>query len=470
MESSFVSVPQGKWLRLSWPELLLATMASMAVAPLVNPVLGAWLAVLVASILLVASPRAFFYVLVVLLPFPIQAPADFAIRDLASLARFALFVVTLAYCARPSTDWFRKLVSSRLTLVAAGYVAICLVTVAAHGFTYFGTRAAFRLTSVLAFYGSALLLLETKKQIKTVILLLLLSTIALCLYGLWQFAIQEFGAMWHAMYDSTEIFFGWTGRITSFFLNDNPFAAYLNVTMALAIPLTFIPVNRYLRVLAIVSTAMSLACLLMTQSRGGLLAFIAMLLAGVAFFPVSRATRITVFGGVLTVIAAYIALVQYLPERYSSLTEGDIGRLAIWTVAIDQFSGAPIAGIGYGGFRDVAAGYLQFILDTHNLYLKLLAETGILGAGMYLTLKIMAMRFAAAARRASNLERVLAFAVVGSIVTELVHGLVDVMLEVPQIASLSFLLLALFVTVTRLTKQDASENADLLNARSQYTT
>ena len=433
------------WPRIGASELLLCCAAAgMAAAILFPSIIGLIVAVGAAAVLF-TRPVVFLYFLVVLIPLQLPIPWDIAIRDVGSIARIALLVVALV-SELQRIDWRgRSSATKNITILVIVYVCFCVATVVVHGYTYNGTRAAFRLVSYAALYFSAILLLKTEAQIRNVVMLVLASSIVVCAYGYWQWISDDFGSFWHSMYDAGEIPNFWRGRITSFFLNDNPFAAYLNLILSISIPLMVVKISSNLRRLAIAATITGLTCMLLTQSRGALVAFVALLFAAVFFFPTSKATRVAILAALALTLLAGVAVVSYLPERYSSFTEGDIGRLIIWGVAIDLFRTAPLFGIGFGSFRDLSGKYLQFILDTHNLYLKVLAETGVLGAVMYFGLKWIVVRNGIVYRRASPLQHVLAFAVVGSIVTELVHGFADVMLDVPQVASMSFLILALFV-------------------------
>jgi tetratricopeptide (TPR) repeat protein len=85
-------------------------------------------------------------------------------------------------------------------------------------------------------------------------------------------------------------------------------------------------------------------------------------------------------------------------------------RYDIWRVALDQFGEAPIAGAGEGSYR--FAYYLhrrtdRNLADAHSLPLRLLAETGLIGAALFaLWLVAVAVAIARRARLARPRERV----------------------------------------------------------------
>jgi len=61
--------------------------------------------------------------------------------------------------------------------------------------------------------------------------------------------------------------------------------------------------------------------------------------------------------------------------EYGQLDESSQRRIDIWQKSLDYFKSNPIVGIGFGSFR-----YLGLDLeDTHNIYVKILTEQGIIG-------------------------------------------------------------------------------------------
>jgi putative inorganic carbon (HCO3(-)) transporter len=68
-------------------------------------------------------------------------------------------------------------------------------------------------------------------------------------------------------------------------------------------------------------------------------------------------------------------------------------RLGLWNHAWNLFMKNPVIGVGYGGFEFAAPeGALSRWKDTHNYYLKMLSEQGVVGFGLFLTVLVVAFR------------------------------------------------------------------------------
>jgi O-antigen ligase len=133
--------------------------------------------------------------------------------------------------------------------------------------------------------------------------------------------------------------------------------------------------------------------LFLTQSRGGLVAAAVMLAAALAiggrFRPHALALALVLAAvgiAYFTMFASPAAL-----SRISTAGSGT-GRLDLWNVALRMFENHPLAGVGMGNFPVAAPAYttttinlprydliLFTPLPTHNTYLQVLAELGVVG-------------------------------------------------------------------------------------------
>jgi O-antigen ligase len=106
-------------------------------------------------------------------------------------------------------------------------------------------------------------------------------------------------------------------------------------------------------------------------------------------------------------------------------------RMAHWQAALEMWRANFWSGVGFGCYE---AAYAEYHLinwplalgHAHNYYLNLLAETGILGLGVYLLLTgTLFVRLWQATRRLTSWQRGLALGLIGAWTQFSVHNLVD---------------------------------------------
>jgi MYXO-CTERM domain-containing protein len=157
------------------------------------------------------------------------------------------------------------------------------------------------------------------------------------------------------------------------------------------------PLGRLGCVVAILICAFGVAA---TQSRGGFLALLVVLVAALVVF---RRRRIYVALACLAVVAlgaAYFSVTPTAWERISQIGGDDgSGRTDLWKVAWRAAEDHPLEGVGLGNYEFVAKNYTRLpgaLKDVnkiaekphvvHNTYLEALAETGIVGLALFLVL------------------------------------------------------------------------------------
>ena len=179
---------------------------------------------------------------------------------------------------------------------------------------------------------------------------------------------------------------------------------------------------RLLQLGALIAVGLSLVAFLLTGSRGGVIGLGVALLVAIAFGGRWRwqiafaATVATTLG-----VAYYVALAPPdLTARIASATQGEVSTLdtrsTIWTVAWRMAEDYPITGVGIGNFEARSAEYVirpgttyrtDRVIDdpgvAHNSYLGPLAEIGIVG--LALLLSIIGFSLVCTARAARRFER-----------------------------------------------------------------
>jgi O-antigen ligase len=165
---------------------------------------------------------------------------------------------------------------------------------------------------------------------------------------------------------------------------------------ALAVALRGKPV---LRLLTTIAVPLCVFGVFLTLSRGGLIALGAALIAAVVMAGRRRGATLTLAACAVMGAVIYFGAFASVDARDRILElEGGTGRTDIWTVGWRMVEDQPLRGIGAGNFPIASIHYLlepgvllrdDFIIDNpkvaHNTYLNVLAELGVVGLALYLS-------------------------------------------------------------------------------------
>ncbi len=197
-------------------------------------------------------------------------------------------------------------------------------------------------------------------------------------------------------------------------LNPNELGALLAVGAVLGMTLAFYRgIGGGSRFLALCAVAACVGFLFMTGSRGALVGLAASIVASPFLLGPGRRlmAAVLVTGGAMAVAVWALAVApQGTLDRFSA-SSGGSGRVDLWTIALRMFDAHPLAGVGAGNYPVSAIHYLlrpgvitrpEYIVDqpkvTHNIYLQVLAEMGLVG--LILFLACLAICFAIGLRAA----------------------------------------------------------------------
>jgi len=129
--------------------------------------------------------------------------------------------------------------------------------------------------------------------------------------------------------------------------------------------------------------------LLFSYSRGGYVAF----LAGIVAIGLVRSRWLLIAAAVLIVgwqallpaaVQERIVMTRTDTDEGAQLDSSSEERIELWRDAMDLFSANPILGAGFDTYSYL--GRVGPYQDTHNYYVKVLAETGLIGFALYLFL------------------------------------------------------------------------------------
>jgi len=129
----------------------------------------------------------------------------------------------------------------------------------------------------------------------------------------------------------------------------------------------------------------------LTLSRGGILAILLIILMYVVINnPAKNWKTLTTIGGIF-LTAGYVAtsimkfdIGRLLEGRIADFSsDGGSGRFELWGRAWEYFLAHPVMGIGADNFIEYNKFYFGESLYTHNTFLQVLTESGLLGFALY---------------------------------------------------------------------------------------
>ena len=246
------------------------------------------------------------------------------------------------------------------------------------------------------------------------------------------------------------------------FVNRHNFAAYME--MALAIPLGLIftgAISKDKRLLYITAIALMGVSLILSESRGGLIAFLAQIIFLVLLTTGTRSRSnlalklglavllfVAVIGG-----AIFVGGETSLTRVADTATSGDLttGRSNIWSVTLDVIQANLPFGAGLGAFgvaytpHDTMSG-LERVEQAHNDYLQVLADAGLVGLiiGLFFLFRLF-VSGRAATRIRNTYRRGIAFGALAGIFAILVHSIFDFVLHTTAVSVLFLVLMSLLI-------------------------
>lgn len=175
-------------------------------------------------------------------------------------------------------------------------------------------------------------------------------------------------------------------------LGANHMGAFVAHYGAVLLGLYLVDDHRLRRWLYLAALLFSTHSLLFTYSRGAYLgAFAALLVLGV------MKKRSLLLLLLCVVVLWQTLLPQTVVERIA-MTESPTGeleasagkRVELWDRAADLFQSNPLFGIGYGAFSYTVS--VEGLTDTHNFYMRMLSEQGVIGFLLFALVLIGALR------------------------------------------------------------------------------
>ncbi len=208
-------------------------------------------------------------------------------------------------------------------------------------------------------------------------------------------------------------------RLGTELLDPNILAAVLVSATALSFGLFALNRSPGMRLLPLGTALFAFAGILLTGSRGGLVALLVVIVVGILLS--GRLRPLVTAVSLVAVCATYLFFAGFaseqLRDRLTQPTTGEEriqeGRTTIWQVAWRAFEDKPVAGLGAGNFRVSSRHYLQdpgalprtdeILRDNpqvvHNAHLEVLTELGVVGSALFVFILLSCVASAIVAAR-----------------------------------------------------------------------
>lgn len=273
-----------------------------------------------------------------------------------------------------------------------------------------------------------------------------------------------------------------SGRVVSTFENPNVLAEYLIMILPISAAGFLTAKNTSQRLLFLFMGGILGSCLIFTWSRGAWLGF----LIGMMLFLLMYSRKFLVVGllGILAIPFLPFVLPDSIINRFTSI--GNLGdtstsyRVHIWTGTLNMLEDHFLGGIGIGVnvFGKVYPRYSLAAIEaaphSHNLYLQILVETGILGLFLFIVFLIAFARhnFSFYAKPQPLKPRLYCAAMFCGILAVLAQGMTDYIWYNFRVYLVFWLMIGLTVatvrtalaenrTVLQKTEQNAAHYAEL---------
>lgn len=358
--------------------------------------------------------------------------------------------------------WRRNLrigqfLESKVLRATLALLGVCGISVAFGkvGWTHNSARALSLVGSSILLFFFVLEWVDSLERLNKVVRTLFWSTIVVALFGMLQEIMGSYTEFWMYLYPRDEGFIEWNNRVPSFLGYSNLLAGYLNLMLPLALGCWFFGDSKTKK-LAMWTAILGSVALVLTQSRAGMMAFACVgLLSILKFVGRSWKTLVCLLALALAGVGVYLIGKLLSPAHLGSIVQREpMERLLFWATAWRLFLSSPWIGIGIGNYGDVYGFYIPAsliparVFTANGLYFQLISEIGITGLAAFMGLAVVSI---ADSRRllqaaATPLLRAVAFAVLAGMIATLVHGLVDLALDVsPQWTSLFWFMLGLLI-------------------------
>jgi O-antigen ligase len=342
-----------------------------------------------------------------------------------------------------------------------------------------------QIAALLVYFAATLVFVDTPHRLRILVRTITIFGFLLAMFGLTQSLIGS----------PTKIY--WIRELpqsTAFgpFINRHHFAGYMELALAIPLGLLFSGVvEREKRLLYVFAVTLMGVALVMTNSRGGMISFVAELFFLVVISSgqsnrskLNRSARafatikrLALASGILVVLVGGVILLggASVFSRFLGTVNADdptTGRAHFWAVTTDIIKHHPIVGAGMGAYGVLYSQYdtrngLYRLEQAHNDYLQVLADGGIIGAGLGIFFVVVLFRQGFARRETRDgFRRGVSTGALAGCFAVLVHSFFDFTLHTTS-NTLLFLVLAALATMDSRIERDGGRRLRRRRSRSK---
>jgi putative inorganic carbon (HCO3(-)) transporter len=252
-------------------------------------------------------------------------------------------------------------------------------------------------------------------------------------------------------------------RVSASFVHSNDFGVYLVVMLTILSSLFFSSTRKFKgRILLLVAILPVSWCFLKTQSRGAWLSFIVAILC---LFSI-KSKKIFIIILILLVMSPFF-LPDNIKQRFSDFstiaTQGTAWeRVKLWQGTARMVKAHPILGFGVNtytkNFPEYKPENYPDAKYTHNSYLHMAAEIGVVGVGIFIAFLLLLIISAGTAikKLQRGIYRDLYLGLLAGVIGFLCHCFVDTHLYSVTLAVFLFLCLGMVVAFKRVINEEAA--------------
>ena len=379
---------------------------SYATAPAVVPVVIAGATFAALALWRLEYGLAMLLALTVLaLPAPASRDARVLLEILSSVP-FWLLILAVIQAGRAIIGR-RELTLPPISLALSIFLLVALFGFLASPDQSEGALSLFLIAAGLTTFLLAAEFLDLPSQRRSVLVLVLAIGVAVGLHAIWQY---ETGNLSRIGFQSSSGAVEY--RVSSTFVHPNMLAVFLSLMIPVAVCVRRLYTDRAIRWLAAGAVPLALLGILVSYSRGTLVALAAL---PFVYARGRRALPLLIVAGVIVVLLAPSAWRDRVSGSQDFASPEIASRFDLWEAALQEYDDEPVFGVGLGAYgtayvdlEESAKGFppgettFAVPLHAHSLYLNVLAEQGLIGAASLALLLLAGARLVIALRRSRD--------------------------------------------------------------------